>query len=83
MSALFEPRHDARVIRSSFGGGWVIPLSPAGSQVLLEFFNSEPGEIPVAATESTWAQGYIVEPYQVESLAQFMISHDCVWRVEA
>lgn len=59
---------DVQTIRSSFGGGWVIPLTPMGTQALMEFFGEEPDELaPLGGTA-----GYIVEPWQGTDLIEFM-----------
>lgn len=69
---------DAKVIPSVFGGGWIIPLTPAGSQALMDFFGEEPSELaPLGGTA-----GYIVEPYRAGDLAEYLHERKCAWRVE-
>jgi hypothetical protein len=66
---------DAQTIPSSFGGGWIIPLTPAGSMALADFFDEEPAELaPLGGTV-----GYIVEPYQVGDLAEHMTNAGLTW----
>jgi hypothetical protein len=67
---------DAEAIPSSFGGGWIVPLTPAGTQALMEFFGEEPTDIaPIAR------RGYIVEPYQSGDLAEHLHNCNCAWKV--
>lgn len=66
---------DAQTIASSFGGGWIIPLTPAGSMALADFFDEEPAELaPLGGTV-----GYIIEPYQVGDLAEHMTGAGLTW----
>ena len=76
MSAL-PSKPDAEIIGSSFGGGWIIPLTPAGSIALMEFFGDEPFEHAPLDGRS----GYIVEPYQAGDLAEYLRACNCAWRV--
>jgi hypothetical protein len=69
---------DVLAIRSTFGGGWAIPLTPAGAQALVEFFGEKPTEIPILEQPL----GYIVEPFQSGDLAEHLLSCNCAWRVE-
>ena len=69
---------DAEVIRSPMGGGWIIPLTPAGSQALMEFFDEEPSELAPLGGRA----GYIVEPYDGVPLGEFLHNRKCAWRVE-
>lgn len=72
-------RVDAQTIASSFGGGWIIPLTPAGSMALADFFDEEPTQIPVPIGEGGFPLGYIIEPYQVDELAEHMTSAALTW----
>jgi hypothetical protein len=70
---------DAQTIPSSFGGGWIIPLTPAGSMTLADFFDEEPAPIPVPIGEGGFPFGYIIEPYQMGDLAEHMKSAGITW----
>jgi hypothetical protein len=74
---LFHERPGAEVISSSFGGGWIIPLTPAGSIALADFFNEEPCKLAVLGGRA----GYIVEPYQAGDLAEHLHGAGIAWRV--
>lgn len=68
---------DAEVIKSSFGGGWIVPLTPAGSMALADFFDEEPVELAPLFGRA----GYIVEPYQSGELAEHLRAADLTWKV--
>ena len=67
----------ARVVRSTFGGGWIVPLDAAGFQALQEFFD-EPAA-PLAALCGDI--GYIVESWQSEDLAEHLRSCNVSWEI--
>lgn len=77
---LFEkeiPEADARVYASTFGGGWIVPLTPKGEQALGEFFGEEPSDLaPIGA------RGFIVEPYQASDLAEHLTENELTWSVD-
>lgn len=77
MSVFDLSKPDAEAIRSPMGGGWIIPLTPAGTQALLEFY----GEEAEALDPLGGRCGYLVEPYQSGDLAEHLRSCDCAWRV--
>lgn len=75
---LFQKSQPAvRAIPSSFGGGWMIPLTPEGSQVLAEYFDAEPAPIAPLGGLS----GYIVEPQDAEDLAEYLKAENLTWEV--
>lgn len=60
-----QPR-DVEFTRSDFGGGWIVPNSARARERLAEYFNEPPSEIaPIGG-----AKGWIVEPWQIEELAE-------------
>lgn len=72
---------DAVAIRSTLGGGWIVPLTPAGTQALMEFFDEEPAPIPVCSGEGGALLGYLVEPWQSADLAEHLHACNCAWKV--
>ena len=56
---------DVELISSSFGGGWAIPHSDWGRECLEDYFAEGPAETPAG-------QGYIIEPNEVEDLADYL-----------
>lgn len=68
----------AEVIRSQMGGGWIIPLTPAGSTALADFFDKEPSELAPLGGRA----GYIVEPYQAGDLAEYLRGAGIAWKVD-
>jgi hypothetical protein len=78
MSGVFDLANPgAEAIRSTFGGGWIIPLTPAGSMALADFFDEEPAELPRLGGRA----GYIVEPYQAGDLAEHLRAAGVAWKV--
>jgi hypothetical protein len=77
---LFEkqiPEADARVYASTFGGGWIVPLTPEGERSLGEFFGEEPGFLaPIGL------RGFIVEPHMAEDLAARLTAEELTWSVD-
>jgi hypothetical protein len=67
----------AEVIRSTFGGGWIIPLTPAASMALADFFDEEPAELAPLGGRA----GYIVEPNQAGDLAEYLRGAGIAWKV--
>lgn len=67
----------ARAVPSSFGGGWIIPLTPEGSRVLAEYFDAEPQPfLPLGGR-----QGYIIEPQDAADVAEYLRSEGIAWEV--
>lgn len=66
-----------KAIKSSFGGGWVVPLNDDGRRVLLDYY----GEQPVAITPLGNLLGYIVEPQDAGDLADYLHSEKIAWEV--
>lgn len=79
-SRLFDwSQPDAVVIECNWtGGGWIIPLTPAGSEALLEFFDEEPCELAPLGGRA----GYIVEPNEAGELTEYLQNAGIAWRVE-
>lgn len=79
MTTVFEkPVPDVRSTRSGFGGGWLVPLTPYGSQVLLDYYQEEPA--PIAPLGGTL--GYIVEPQDAEDVTNYLKSEGVKWECE-
>lgn len=75
---LFQKSQPAvRAIPSTFGGGWIIPLTPDGSRVLGEYFDAEPQAIGPLGD----ALGYIVEPQDAADLAEYLKAENLTWEV--
>lgn len=78
MSGVFDLANPgAEAISSTFGGGWIIPLTPAGSMALADFFDEEPAELAPLGGRA----GYIVEPYQTGDLAEHLRAAGVAWKV--
>jgi hypothetical protein len=77
--ALFDlSKPCVKAIRSTFGGGWVIPLNEEGEDVLERFF-----EEPAAPLAPLGNQlGYIVEPADAGELAEYLRESGRAWSVE-
>lgn len=45
---------------STFGGGWIVPLSDAGGDACLDILDDEPGFL-----DPIQAEGYVIEPQDV------------------
>lgn len=56
---------DARLILSSFGGGWVVPLTDEATPVLESFFGG-----PASLQGPIDEYGWLVEPHELEFLAE-------------
>lgn len=67
-----------KAIKSSFGGGWVIPLNDDGRRVLFEYY----GEPPAPLQPLEWCEGYIVEPQDAGDLAEYLRGEGIAWEVE-
>lgn len=68
---------DARAYASTFGGGWIVPLTPEGERSLGEFFGEEPSFLaPIGL------RGFIVEPHMAEDLAAHLAGEELTWSVE-
>lgn len=64
-------------IKSTFGGGWVVPLNDDGRRVLLEYY----GKQPVGIAPLGGLLGYIVEPQDADALADYLHSEKITWEV--
>lgn len=72
----------ARVVASSFGGGWIIPLDAAGLQACAEFFGQQPHTLkPFVGGTGEHTKGYIVEPYQSADLAEHLRACNVAWEI--
>lgn len=79
MTKLFDlSQPDAEAISSPMGGGWIVPLTPAGSQVLADYFDEEPTELAPLGGRA----GYIVEPTETADIADHLRANNCAWRVK-
>lgn len=67
-----------RVVPSPFGGGWALPISPAGVDALADYF----GEPAAPLAPLGGQQGYIVEPVQSSELAEFLRAQGVAWTVD-
>jgi len=67
-----------RAIKSTFGGGWVVPLNDDGRRVLIEYYQ----EPPVAIAPLGNLLGYIVEPQDATDLAEYLKSENIAWEVQ-
>jgi hypothetical protein len=68
-----------KAIKSSFGGGWVVPLNDDGRRVLTEYYGPENpiSELPPLGNELGW----IVEPQDAEDLAEYLRGEGIAWEV--
>lgn len=67
-----------KAIKSTFGGGWVVPLNDDGRRVLLEYYQEQ----PIAIAPLGNLLGYIVEPQEAGDLAEYLQSEKIAWEVE-
>ena len=79
MSVFDLSKPGAKAVRSTFGGGWIIPLDAAGIQALREFFGEDASPIAPLGGEV----GYIVEPYQSGELAEHLRCCNVAWEIAA
>lgn len=56
---------DARLILSSFGGGWIVPVTPEATPALESFFGG-----PASYQQPIDEDGWLVEPQELEFLAE-------------
>lgn len=78
MSLFDSNKPCAKVIRSPMGGGWIIPITVEGEDVLERYFNEPAYPIdPLGGVE-----GYIVEPNKAEELAEYLFESNHAWVVE-
>lgn len=70
-------RPDVEAIPSSFGGGWIVPLTADGRRALEEYFSEAPTRLRMAGDRDA----YIVEPYQSSDLAEFLRTSGIAWKV--
>lgn len=68
----------AKVIRSPMGGGWIVPLTDEGEDILERFFGGPPD--PIAPLGGELA--YIVEPQEGADLAEYLADAGHTWTVE-
>jgi len=68
-----------KAIKSTFGGGWVVPLNDDGRRVLTEYF----GEGPTPLQPLGGEEGWIVEPQDAGDLAEYLKSESIAWKVES
>lgn len=69
-----------KAIRSGFGGGWVVPLTNEGRRVLSEYYGPDcpiSSLVPLGGEE-----GWIVELWGAEDLAEYLRSEGVAWVVE-
>ncbi len=67
---------DAQLILSSFGGGWVVPLTPEATPVLESFFGG-PASLQGPIDEIGW----LIEPHEIEFLKEHVDEADIVVRI--
>ncbi len=67
------------VVKSDFGGGWVIALNVAGARALFKFFGEKPSTL--SAGFSVGQKGYVVEPYKSQELADHLRACNVTWEV--
>lgn len=77
MSIFDLSKPGARAIPSSFGGGWIVPLTPAGTQALMKFFDDEPAPLDPIGGDAGW----IVEPQQTSDLAVHLREAGVAWEI--
>ena len=68
---------DALLITSSFGGGWIVPKTEAAVPVLESFFGG-----PASLQKPIDEDGWLVEPYMIEDLADHAKDADIIIRLE-
>lgn len=68
-----------KAIKSTFGGGWVVPLNDYGRLVLSEYYGEPPVDLPAVVGVP---KGYIVEPQDAGELAEYLRSEGVAWEVE-
>lgn len=64
-------------IASPTGGGWVIPLTPEGADILFGYY----GEPPQPLEPLGGKEGYIVEPYDAPEIVNRLCEADETWTV--
>lgn len=62
----------AKFTPSSFGGGWIVPANDAAFDVLTDYFDETPADIPALGD-----LGYIVEPCDVEDTVTGLRAAGC------
>lgn len=67
-----------KAIKSTFGGGWVVPLNDDGRRVLTEYYQEPPTEIAPLGNELGW----IVEPQDAGDLAEYLRGEGIAWEIE-
>lgn len=70
----------AKVIKSTFGGGWIVPLNDEGERILAEYFGPENPISELAPIDGQ--RGWIVEPHDAADLAEYLKSENLAWEVE-
>lgn len=66
-----------RAIKSTFGGGWVVPLNDDGRRVLAEYYGEPATELAPLGGQL----GYIVEPQDAGDLAEYLKSENIAWEI--
>lgn len=56
---------DARLYISSFGGGWVVPVTEESKPVLASFFGG-----PASFQQPIGEDGWLIEPHELEFLKE-------------
>lgn len=59
------PEIDAEFTTSSFGGGWLLPLTDAGRELATRVLGED------ASGDPPWPDGWIVEPWQMCTLCEW------------
>ncbi len=68
-----------KMVKSTFGGGWVIPLNLIGRRALAAYYQEAPTEITPLGGE----QGWIVEPQDAGDLAEYLKGEGIAWEIGA
>lgn len=66
---------DIEIIRAPMGGAWACPLTGDGEDSLRSFFDEEPTELRPLCDRL----GYIVEPFEIEILAEHLKAGTVTW----
>ena len=68
---------EARTYRSTFGGGWIVPLSDRATVALASYYGEPPAELPPIREI-----GWIVEPDQSADIYDLFRSEGIAWEVQ-
>lgn len=55
---------DFKLITSSFGGGWLVPLTDDARQAYTEAFDAQPEPLVAIGGQ----EGWIIEPYELDDV---------------